>query len=134
MESNVNPGYTKASNLVFLSMGIAAVYNLMTAPGSFGIVVLIVLLYGILGFLMRTAYKHIRTIALVLLILELVSVPFIFILNIRDDNGFGLLVSLVCVAIRVWACLIIWKMPAIAGAANEQQSGPEDNKKETLES
>lgn len=121
MENKIHPDYIKASNLIFWSVAIIVGGSLI-AGTSIDIIIFSAIFYGVLGLLTRIGIKQIKTVMIVYLALDVIGLlSGLF----QNGGGFVILTTLANEALRVWALVIVWKIPASAQVGQQTETPAE---------
>lgn len=114
MENQVHYNYIKASDLIFITIGLGII-NVFLSPGSlpnsFSIFVVILIFLFMIGnaFFIRQGHKWAKILYIVLFILGLLTIPSI--IKIFSQNLIVGVINVVQIILQIWAFILLVRIP-----------------------
>jgi len=111
---SIHQNYIKASNFMFLSVGLGII-NIILTPGIFvspkeiitGIIVLLFLAGLALG--IKKGISWIKYLLLILIIIGLLGIPFM-IKNLGQNLAIGI-INIIQTVLQIWSLILLFKIP-----------------------
>ena len=114
MDKQIHPNYIKSSNLIFGTVGLGLINfffssELLNTGQNIATAILTLVIIAGLGFLVRQGKDWVKYVLLVLMVLGLISIPFI-ITNIVQRPVVGL-INIAQTIMQLWATVLLFKVP-----------------------